>query len=122
DFSQIKKLADEKELLGIYVSSHPLVQYRSSLRGNGYVSLQHAKEFEKKNLKSAAIIQEIKTIRTKRGEQMAFLTLSDETDDMDGVVFPELYRNTRRYIEEEKLIFISGKIESRNGKKQWLLS
>ncbi|GGA81991.1 DNA polymerase III subunit alpha [Ornithinibacillus halotolerans] len=122
DFSQIKKLADEKELLGIYVSSHPLVQYRSSLRGNGYVSLQHAKEFEKKNLKSAAIIQEIKTIRTKRGEQMAFLTLSDETDDMDGVVFPELYRNTRRFIEEEKLIFISGKIESRNGKKQWLLS
>lgn len=123
DFSQIKKLSDEKELLGIYISSHPLIQYRSVLRENGYITLQHAKELEgNKNVRSSVIIQAIKTIRTKRGEPMAFLTVSDETEDMDAVVFPELYRLNSRYIEEEALVFISGKIESRNGKKQWLLS
>ncbi|WP_047985079.1 DNA polymerase III subunit alpha [Ornithinibacillus californiensis] len=123
DFSQIKKLADEKELLGIYISSHPLLQYRHSLRGQGYISLHHSMELEgKKQLKSAAIIQGIKTIRTKRGEPMAFVTMSDETEDMDAVVFPELYRMSSRYLEEEQLVFITGKVEARNGKKQWLLS
>ncbi|WP_026906444.1 DNA polymerase III subunit alpha [Paucisalibacillus globulus] len=123
DFTQIKKLSDEKELLGIYISSHPLLQYRNQLRENGYISLNHAESIEEsKSFKSAVIIQGIKTIRTKRGEPMAFLILSDETEDMDAVVFPELYRKEGRFIEEETLIFISGKIEKRNGKKQWLLS
>lgn len=123
DFTQIKKLSDEKELVGIYISSHPLVQYRNQLRENGYISLNHAETIEtSKSYKSAVIIQGIKTIRTKRGEPMAFLTVSDETEDMDAVVFPELYRKESRYLVEEELIFISGKIETRNGKKQWLLS
>ncbi|MEN2467085.1 DNA polymerase III subunit alpha [Ornithinibacillus sp. JPR2-1] len=123
DFSQIKKLSDEKELLGIYISSHPLIQYREMLRGNGYVTLQHSQELEgNKQVKSAVIIQAIKTIRTKRGEPMAFITITDDTDDMDAVVFPELYRMSGRFIEEEALVYISGKVETRNGKKQWLLS
>ncbi|WP_010099145.1 DNA polymerase III subunit alpha [Ornithinibacillus scapharcae] len=123
DFSQIKKLSDEKELLGIYVSSHPLIEYRENLRGNGFVSLQHSQLLvNKKILRSAVIIQGIRTIRTKRGEPMAFLMVSDETDDMEAVVFPELYRNSSRYIKEEMLVDITGKVESRNGKKQWILS
>src|SRR5699024_8393433 len=68
------------------------------------------------------IIQSIKTIRTKRGDPMAFLTIGDETTDMEAVVFPELYRQQGRSLEEEMMVFITGKIEARNNGVQWLLS
>lgn len=123
DFSQIRKLAEEKELLGMYISSHPLMEYRDDLRASGYIALNQASYVEgKKHTKSAVIIQAIKTIRTKRGEPMAFVTVSDETGDMDAVVFPDLYRNEKRLFVEETFVMISGKIERRNGKLQWLLS
>src|SRR5690625_1796264 len=119
----MKKLADEKELLGIYVSNHPLKNYRDKLRTSGYVTMTGAQTLIGKNkVKSAAIIQSIKTIRTKRGDPMAFLTIGDETTDMEAVVFPELYRQQGRSLKEEMMIFVTGKIEARNNGVQWLRS
>ncbi|RIU89738.1 DNA polymerase III subunit alpha [Oceanobacillus picturae] len=123
DFSPLKKLSDEKDLLGIYISSHPLHAYRDSLRRNGNLSISAALALEtKKEIQCTVMIQRIKTIRTKRGENMAFLTLNDETGDMDAVAFPELYRNTRKLIEEENVVMVKGRVEERNGTKQLLLS
>lgn len=123
DFSPLKKLADEKELLGIYVSSHPLADYRELLRKNGHLSISTMLSLEnKKDVKSAVMIQHIKTIRTKRGENMAFLTLNDETGDMDAVAFPDLYRDTKSLMEEENMVTVKGRVEERNGAKQLLLS
>ena len=122
DFSQVKKLSDEKELLGMYISSHPLQAYRTRLRENGYVSLQNASELVgKRNIKTTAIIQSMKTIRTKRGDRMAFLTLGDEQTEMDAVVFPDLFRDTSRFLDEELIISITGKVEARNNKLQWVI-
>ncbi|PAV30392.1 DNA polymerase III subunit alpha [Virgibacillus profundi] len=123
DFSQVKKLADEKELLGIYVSSHPLTAYRKNLRDNGFVSMKNAENLiGNKNIKTAAIIQNHKKIRTKRGDPMAFITIGDETGDTEAVVFPELYRESSRWLEEEMMVMGTGKIESRNNRIQWLLA
>ncbi|MGJ9457190.1 DNA polymerase III subunit alpha [Oceanobacillus sp. CF4.6] len=122
DFSQVKKLADEKELIGMYVSSHPLKDFRKRLRENGHLSLQKAgKLVGKRNLTTTAIIQSMKTIRTKRGDRMAFLTLGDEHTEMDAVVFPDLFRETSLFLKEEIIISISGKVESRNNKLQWVV-
>lgn len=122
DFSLIKKLADEKELLGIYVSSHPLKEIRPLLRKNGYITLQQMGDLVgKRKVKSVGSIQAIRTIRTKRGDSMAFITLSDETDDADGVIFPELYRRVSPWLGEEMIVAIVGKIEQRNNKLQWVL-
>ncbi|HLR68449.1 DNA polymerase III subunit alpha [Virgibacillus alimentarius] len=123
DFSQIRRLTFEKELLGVYVSSHPLKDYRTKLRKNGYITMSNAKKLTgKNNLKCAVIVQSIKTIRTKRGDPMAFITIGDETADMQAVVFPELYRNKGKWLKEEMMIFVSGKTEIRNNSVQWLLS
>lgn len=122
DFSLMKKLADEKELVGIYLSSHPLANFREKLRMNGYVTMTQANNMPgKRSVKSAAIIQTIKTIRTKRGDPMAFITMSDETSDMEAVIFPDLFRDENRWLKEEEMVFIKGKVESRNNKNQWLL-
>ena len=122
DFSSVRKLTDEKELLGIYVSSHPMKEYRHKLQANGYVSFQHAHQLVgKKRIQAAAIIHSIKVIRTKRGEKMAFITIGDEYSDMEAVVFPDLFRRVGRWLEEEMMIFIKGNIETRNNRIQWLL-
>ncbi|WP_174614028.1 DNA polymerase III subunit alpha [Virgibacillus ihumii] len=123
DFTQMKKLSDEKELLGVYISSHPLKPYRSTLDFHGYVSMETALQMAgKRNVKSAGIIQSIKVIRTKRGESMAFVTVGDETEEMEGVIFPDVYREVNPWLAEEQIVTFLGKIEARNNKIQWLMS
>ncbi|WP_186578392.1 DNA polymerase III subunit alpha [Aquibacillus kalidii] len=122
-FTQIKQLQFEKELTGLYISSHPLTEYRDTLRRNGYLSLLELTKFiGKNNIATSAVIQNIKTIRTKRGEPMAFVTLSDETDEREAVIFPETYRQINRWLKEEVMVFIKGKPEERNNRVQLLIS
>ncbi|RYG74897.1 DNA polymerase III subunit alpha [Lentibacillus lipolyticus] len=122
DFSLMKKLRDEKELIGFYISSHPLKKLRKALQQKGYMTLAAAKQKAgMRNLYSTAVVQAIKVIRTKRGDPMAFMTIGDETGDMDAVVFPDLYRQINRWLTEEMLVTISGKVESRNNKLQWIV-
>lgn len=121
-FSKMKQLSMEREVLGVYISSHPLASYREQLRENGFLSLREASQAaRKKSLKSSVVVQQLKTIRTKRGDPMAFLTLGDEQTEMEAVVFPDLFREVRQWIDEELLIFIEGRMEERNGKLQWIL-
>lgn len=123
DFSVIKKLSDEKELLGIYISSHPVTVYRKQLQRAGYITIDAArKRGHGFKHRSACVIQSIKTIRTKRGDPMAFITISDETDEMEAVVFPELYRQVHRWWEEGMLVVAKGKLEARSNGLQTLLS
>ncbi|MDC3412639.1 DNA polymerase III subunit alpha [Terrihalobacillus insolitus] len=122
-FTPMKYLSFEKSVLGLYVSSHPLSDYRGKLRASGYLALADSKKFlQQRNQKSAAVVLEIKAIRTKRGDPMAFLILGDESNEVDAVLFPELYRNVHRWLKEEMLVLFTGKIEQRNGRLQWVLS
>lgn len=122
DFTIAKKLGDEKELLGMYISSHPLKNYRRKLRESGFVSLADTEHLiGRKNIKGAVIVQEIKQIRTKRGEQMAFLTIADENMTMDAVLFPDRYREAKRWLEEEMIVVLTGRIEERNARLQWVI-
>ncbi|MBR3119552.1 MAG: DNA polymerase III subunit alpha [Oceanobacillus sp.] len=123
DFSQVKKLADEKELLGMYVSSHPIKEFRKQLRANGHVTLrQAAKMLGKRNLDVTVIIQAIRVIRTKRGDKMAFLTIDDEQAEMEAVIFPDVFREISSWLQEEMLVCLEGKVESRNNKLQMVIN
>ncbi|MDC3415754.1 DNA polymerase III subunit alpha [Aquibacillus salsiterrae] len=122
-FPQMKQLALERELIGSYLSDHPIAGYRKNLRQNGYLDLSELKKrLGVNNSKSCVVIQTIKTIRTKRGESMAFITIADEGEEMDAVIFPELYRKVGRWIKEEMIVFVEGKTEERKGKVQLLIA
>ena len=119
DFSQIQRLADEKDLLHMYVTSHPIKQYRTKLSLQKFVSLHRAMLLaHNEKVKGVAIVQSVKKIHTKRGDSMAFITISDETDEMEGVIFPELYREVNRWLKEEQIIYFQGKVSVRQNKKQ----
>ncbi|WP_117161814.1 DNA polymerase III subunit alpha [Paraliobacillus sp. X-1268] len=122
-FTTMQQLALEKDLLGMYVSSHPLTVYREKFRANGYLSLTQLQNMiGKNNRHTVVVVQQIKVIRTKRGDQMAFLTLADEEMEMDAVVFPDVYREINRWIKEEMLVVIKGKSEERQNKIQLLVT
>ena len=123
DFSQMKKLQDEKELLGLYISSHPLKDSRAIFNQKGFFTLSRASSMlGKRQATAVAIVQEIKVIRTKRGESMAFITLNDETGHLDTVMFPELYRNVNRWLEEEMIVQVIGKVDTRNDRIQLIMN
>src|SRR5690625_1433885 len=96
DFSQMQKLADEKELLHMYVTSHPLKRYRTQLTLQQFKSLHQAKTLSNnETVKTVVIVQTVRKIHTKRGDSMAFITIADETDEMEAVIFPTVYRDRK---------------------------
>ncbi|WP_085509090.1 DNA polymerase III subunit alpha [Thalassobacillus devorans] len=122
-FSQMKQLSMEKEVLGTYMSRHPLETYRQKLRANAFIALRQMDAVkQKKRLKACGVVEHIKQIRTKRGDPMAFMTISDEQGEAETVIFPELYRKVRPWLQEEMLICFEGNIEDRNNQLQWLLA
>lgn len=123
DFSEMKKLRDEKELMGLYLSSHPIKKHEKRLHQEGYLNTKSViKHIGKKNIKIVAIIETIRVIRTKNGESMAFITLNDSSGELDAVIFPSVYREENLWLEEEKMVEIQGNIDERQMKTQLIVN
>jgi DNA polymerase III subunit alpha len=111
------KLLLEKQALGIYLSDHPLSIYEEELKRNGALSLFELSG-QRKRIAAGAYITDIKKIRTKKGEAMAFLTVTDSNGEMDAVAFPTVYKKFSNLLLQGKMIVIDGKVEERDGKQQ----
>ncbi|HLQ96177.1 MAG TPA: DNA polymerase III subunit alpha [Pseudogracilibacillus sp.] len=123
DFPSIKKLQDEKDLLQMYVSKHPLQEYRRRLSMNGYTAISAVFELpEKRAVHMITVLQSMKKIRTKRGDSMAFLEIGDETGDLDAVLFPQQFREVSATLTEETFIALEGNVSVRQGKKQLIIN
>ena len=114
------KLAWEKELLGLYISGHPLDKHAAKL-ANAKNSIKHAKE-HLKNVETviAGYVETVQTILTKKGEKMAFLKISDLTDSIEVVIFPNLLKENEQLIVSGNCIMLKGKISERNGEDSFV--
>ncbi len=115
-----EKLAFEKEVLGFFLSNHPVSIYTGKFSILGATPLCELQPSIKRG-KSVVYLTEVKKIRTKKGVPMAFLSISDETDEMEAVVFPDVFNRFSNYIKQGNLLFIEGKIETREGKRQFII-
>lgn len=113
------RLNYEKEVLGLYLSSHPVSVYKSLFQKLGAVDLTYQK---RKKIEIGVYIHEHRVIRTKKGEKMAFLVISDESGEMEAVLFPEAYRKFFRKCEKGAVVLMEGTKEDRNGKKQFIVT
>jgi DNA polymerase-3 subunit alpha len=110
---QMQKLAWEKELLGLYISGHPLERFGDRFKGK-----RTLKDY--KAMPSGAmvvvggIIEDIRTVVTKRGERMAFVKLADFDDSIEVVFFPRTYEELREQIIPDTCIAIEGRLSNRN--------
>jgi len=116
------KLCWEKELLGLFVSGHPLEKYREVIIKKDIDikrAIQNMKDGESVVL--AVIVNEVRLIQTKNNETMAFVTISDFSDTAEAVVFPRTYRDYRALIDIDKCLAIKATINSRNGDKGFVI-
>ena len=112
---QEQKLAWEKELLGLYISGHPLEKYRKMFEKSG-VNLNKIKKNGLNGMNTAigGMIQELRVILTKKGEKMAFMKIADLHDTMEVVIFPRTFSEFADILQEEKCLLIKGKVSKRN--------
>lgn len=111
-----EKLQWEKELLGLYVSGHPLDRYKAILDKRD-MNIKKAKETLKDGAITviAGIIEEAKNIVTKKGDNMMFLKIADYSGSLEAVVFPRTYTEFKSLLVPDKCIALKGKMSERNG-------
>lgn len=110
DFDKQEKLRLEKELLGFYVSEHPLKNLLQMNQDPDVVTLGQLAE-KKGKVSVIVMINNIKLVVTKKGDAMAILQLEDLTHQIKAVVFPKSYEEVKQHITENAILQISGKIE-----------
>ncbi|RJQ32924.1 MAG: DNA polymerase III subunit alpha [Actinobacteria bacterium] len=107
-------LSYEKEMLGLYVSGHPLAGMEGVLNNFSDLALMYLKEQNDGVVKTVAgIVSRISQINTKKGDLMAFLTLEDLGGSVEVVVFPKIYEDKRAILAEDKLLTIKGRIDKK---------
>jgi DNA polymerase-3 subunit alpha len=110
-------LKGEKEVLGFYLSSHPLIKYQYMLNILT-TSTSQLEEMENDTpVMVGGIVKDIKIYNTKSQEKMAFVTIEDIEGVADVVVFPKLYLSNMRYIDEDKILVIKGRYNTSNDRK-----
>ncbi|OZM57961.1 DNA polymerase III subunit alpha [Lottiidibacillus patelloidae] len=112
-FTSEDQLQLEKEALGFYLSGHPIESFQDILSDYGVVKkaiLETVSDQSKQKI--AGLVTSSKVIRTKKGEQMAFITISDETGELEVVIFPNIYKRQPTLFTKGKLLFIEGSIEN----------
>ena len=116
------KLLWEKELLGLYISGHPLESFRSRLE-NKASDIKKVKETskEKTPVVFGGIIDEVKSVVTKKGEKMIFLKISDLNDSIEAVAFPKVFEEFQDILIPESCVVIKGTFSLRNGEKSVLV-
>jgi DNA polymerase-3 subunit alpha len=110
-----EKLAWEKELLGLYISGHPLDEFKDKFQNDQH-TIRHVREAkEGQSVLVAGLIEELREINTKKGEPMVFMKLVDYTGTIEAVIFPRTLKEYKSILVPEKCIALRGRLSLRNG-------
>jgi DNA polymerase III subunit alpha len=109
-----EKLVWEKELLGLYVSSHPLDDYNDWLLDHCRPLELVKPEADGRSGRVGGLITSVRRINTKKGDLMAFVQLEDATGTAEMIVFPKVYEASPHLFEEDKVLVASIKISARD--------
>lgn len=111
----LEKLTWEKELLGLYVSSHPLNGFKKVFESRTTPIIKIDKSMVNKKVLLGGLINGVKKIITKTGKPMLFIRFEDLTAKMEVVVFPNLLERNPNALQENKIVFFAGRVDDRNG-------
>jgi len=119
--TQDQKLAWEKELLGLYISGHPLDKHSAKLQ-NAKTTIKNAKE----NLRGvetviAGFIESTQSILTKNGEKMLFARIADLSSSIELVAFPRVLKENEALFAAGACVMLKGKISERNGEASFVV-
>jgi DNA polymerase-3 subunit alpha len=121
EWSEEHVLQAEKETLGLYLSGHPIDRYEAELsefipKKITDLDAPESKGYQRneKPVLTAGLIVAIRTMKSKNGSRMAFLTLDDQSARLEVRVFADVYEQYQSFIQPDKLVVIQGKIGQDN--------
>ncbi|MFH1820333.1 MAG: DNA polymerase III subunit alpha [Candidatus Nealsonbacteria bacterium] len=109
------KLTWEKNLLGLYVTGHPLNRFKKALSNKVLPIINVSEDLVGKLVKIGGVVSSIKKIITKTGRPMLFVNLEDQTKRIEVVVFPSIIENYPTMFQENKVVCVSGKVDMKDG-------
>ena len=109
-----ERLMWERELLGLYISAHPLDRYETYLSEQTQPLTQLVPEYDSRMMTVGGIISTARTIVTKSGSKMAFVGIEDKFGEGEIIVFPNLYEKVGAKLVQDAVIRVSGKNSARD--------
>jgi len=109
-----EKLFWERELLGLYISGHPMREYKELLEKNSLPIGKITKQMAGKQVKVGGIINKIRKIVTRTGRPMLFVQIEDSQSKTEVIVFPNVLDKTATIWQEDKMVLITGKVSDRD--------
>ncbi len=111
-----EKLRLEKELLGLYLSDHPLRRISAELaRLADTQAVEVTSALQDTEVRVAGLVREVRRVVTRKGQIMAYATLEDLTGAVDVVLFPRIFEQARVLFEPDKVVVVQGKVDARAG-------
>ncbi|MBI3573904.1 hypothetical protein HY090_02540, partial [Candidatus Kaiserbacteria bacterium] len=94
----------------------PTDQFKDALAQYGH-SIRNARAEERNGypLVIGGVVESIKTILTKKGDRMGFITIADKESSIETVAFPEVFKSGREALQEGRCVLLKGKLSKRNG-------
>jgi DNA polymerase-3 subunit alpha len=114
-----QKLAWEKEFLGLYMSSHPLIDLFSNGVPDGFTQVAQLEDRNDKDLvRIIGMITSVRKINTRSNKMMAVIEVEDLTGSMEAVVFPDRYETIGHELVGDVIVEVSGRIDTRGDRRQ----
>ena len=111
-----EKLRLEKELLGLYLSDHPLRRIAAELAKLADTqAVEVTSALQDTEVRVAGLVREVRRVVTRKGQIMAYATLEDLTGAVDVVLFPRVFEQARLLFEPDKVVVVQGKVDARAG-------
>ena len=116
----MQKLEWEKELLGVYVSGHPLDEVSSETEKRPTIA-QVRGGYKGTTVVTTGLIESVRELITKKGDKMAFIKLADQSDSIELTAFPGVFEEQRELIVPGTCVAVKGKLDIRNGEPSILV-
>ena len=116
-----QKLIWEKELLGVYVSGHPLDDHVEELKKRATIGDIRRDGRSGIPVITAGMVESVRELLTKKGEKMAFIMLANQTDQIEMTAFPETYRALHEVLRSDTCVAVKGRLQLRNDEPTILL-
>ncbi len=107
-WSEEQRLEGEKETLGFYLTGHPIERYARELAAITNTTIAELKSSQDRSVLVAGLVVGTRTMRTRRGDRMMFVTLDDRTGRLEIAVFAELYTRHRDILVKDNLLVVEG--------------
>ena len=121
DISTTQKLTWEKDLLGVYVSGHPLDVYTDELKKRSTITDLKTDGRNGIPVVTAGMVANVRELLTKKGDRMAFIILANHTDQIEVTAFPETYRALSEVLKPSSCIAVKGRLQIRSGEPTIML-